>query len=406
MATIKVKFRKSAVNGKAGTVYYQLCHEQKNRQITTRIHILPEYWDNESGQIKASSDNRTMSACRNRIESDVAHLRRIIRDLDNGGKPYMLCEIIEMFRSAELQITVFSYMKGEIEQLKSNKRLGTARSYQRTLSSFSAFLNGKDLSFTVLSEETVMSYNDWLLERGVVRNTISFYMRVLRSVYNKAVRQHIAEQTQPFQNVYTGVDRTRKRAVHEDIVLQLQKLDLSHNSSLSLTRDLFVFSYCTRGMAFVDMAYLRKEDIGNGMISYTRRKTGQRLSIHMEPCMEAIIRRYTLLVTESRYVFPIIGSDDIEQAFLQYETALGQYNKKLKKIAKLIGKALPLTSYTSRHTWATTARNHNVPISIISEGMGHTSESTTRIYLASLDNSAIDQANRRLLRDFNKTVRL
>ena len=82
------------------------------------------------------------------------------------------------------------------------------------------------------------------------------------------------EQTFPFRNVYTGVERTRKRAVPEDIMVRLQKLDLTHSAPLAFSRDMFIFSYCTRGMAFVDIAYLKKEDV-SGILSYVRHKTGR-----------------------------------------------------------------------------------------------------------------------------------
>jgi hypothetical protein len=123
------------------------------------------------------------------------------------------------------------------------------------------------------------------------------------------------EQTYPFRNVYTGVERTRKRAVREDIMVRLQKLDLTRSAPLAFSRDLFIFSYCTRGMAFVDISYLKKEDINGGMLSYIRHKTGQRLTVRIEPLIEEIIKRYEPSVRNSPYIFPIITSNDPEEAF-------------------------------------------------------------------------------------------
>lgn len=138
----------------------------------------------------------------------------------------------------------------------------------------------------------VEEYGEWLRRRGVVRNTVSFYMRVLRSVYNRAVGERLVAQTYPFGNVYTGIDRTRKRAVDERIIGRLSRLDLRGSAPLALARDLFVFSYCARGMAFVDMAFLRRQDIRDGVVHYVRHKTGQPLSVRLEPCMQAIVARY------------------------------------------------------------------------------------------------------------------
>ena len=54
---------------------------------------------------------------------------------------------------------------------------------------------------------------------------------------------------------------------------------------------------------------------------------------------------------------------------------------------------MPLTMYVARHSWASAAKAKGIPVSVISEGMGHDSESTTQIYLASLDTSIVDSAN-------------
>lgn len=188
-------------------------------------------------------------------------------------------------------ITLESFFEEQIAHCRLYGALGTARNYERTLRSFMAFLGEPGSGFRMegLDGEVVAMYEKWLVGRGVLRNSSSFYMRNMRAVYNKAVKQGIVEQTFPFRYVYTGVDRTRKRAVAEQLMVELQKLDLGESKALELSRDLFVFSYCTRGMAFVDVAFLRKEDVRGGAISYIRRKTGQRLSVGLEPCMAQII---------------------------------------------------------------------------------------------------------------------
>lgn len=157
-------------------------------------------------------------------------------------------------------------------------------------------------------------------------------------------------------------------------------------------------------MAFVDMAYLKKTDVTGGMITYCRHKTGQLLALRIEPCMEMILERYMSDTWESPYVFPIITSEDPEKAYRQYQNGLNYHNQKLKLLGKQIGEKLPLSSYLARHSWATAARNHNVPLSVISAGMGHASERTTLIYLDSLDNTIIDNANNRILKKLNFMV--
>lgn len=399
MATVKVKFRKSSVKGKAGTIYYQLCHKQSNRQITTRMYVLPQWWDAEKETFISEADNTGLSARYQRqIEKDLQCIRGILCEWDGTGKDYTLADVIARFHILNKNSdNILSCLTTLENELKDDSQYGNARNLQRALNSFSKFLKGLDLPLNQIDEKLIMEYEQWLRARKVSKNSSSFYMRTLRSAYNKMIIRNRLEQTYPFRNVYTGVERTRKRAVHEEVMIRLQRLDLTHSAPLAFSRDLFLFSYCTRGMAFVDIAHLKKEDISGGMLSYVRHKTGQRLTIRIEPCIEEIIKRYEPSVHNSPYLFPIITSNDPEEAFRQYQTALGYHNRKLKKLGNLTGENLHLSSYTARHSWATIARNHNIPLSIISAGMGHTSEKTTNIYLDSIESWLIDKANEDIL---------
>ncbi len=297
---------------------------------------------------------------------------------------------------------VLLFFRKQIDDLFAGGKIGTARNYQCTFKSFSTFLDGTDILFSTFNEGLMLRYETWLQKSGIAKNTISFYMRILRSLYNKAISLYFARPINPFLHVYTGVASTRKRAVSEQVIVLLQELKLRSNPSLELARDIFIFSYATRGMAFVDIAFLRKKDIRDETIIYARHKTGQMLSIHIEPCMEEIIKRYQDYEKNSPYVFPLIRSTRPDKSYSQYRTALGYYNRKLKRLGEMIGLDTPLTSYTSRHAWATAARNHNIPLSIISAGMGHASEKTTRIYLDSLESSVIDRANRDIIEALNE----
>lgn len=401
MATVKVKLRKSTIAGNPGTVYYLISHRRSRVRIPTAIRLFEGQWDAGSGRIEGAADDALLRRYDSRIAADLARLQRIVARLNAGGDAYEASDVAALFRRSGRQMRVMEFFDEQIARLLSHNRLATARNYQRTAGSFAAFLEGRLLSFAQIDEQLIADYEAWLLRRNVVRNTTSFYMRVLRALYNKAVERRMTVQTYPFSKVYTGVDCTRKRAVDEAVVLRLHRLDLSNSPALALARDLFLFSYCTRGMAFVDVAFLRKSDIAHGEISYLRHKTGQRLTIRIEPCIERILHRYRSMTAASPFVFPLITSDDPHKAFVQYRAALGSYNRRLKELARAAQIVVPLSSYTPRHTWATIARNRNIPLSVISAGMGHSSERTTQIYLASLDGSVIDRANAAILSPLN-----
>ena len=292
-------------------------------------------------------------------------------------------------------VKVLEFMENQICMMRNANRLGTAYNYEKTKKNLTEFLEGVDIPFTKVDEQFISEYNAFLIRRGMVRNSVSFYMRILRAVYNKAVRQRVVAPGNPFVDVYTGVDKTHKRAVSESVISQLYKLDLFSGTQLAMARDIFIFSYCTRGMAFVDIAYLKKDNIQNGVICYARRKTGQHLSIRLEPAIKKIIERYSCYT--SSYVFPILTTSEPKQAYEEYRIAINNYNRLLRRLSNMLPAECKLTSYTSRHSWATAARNHNIPISVISAGMGHTSEQTTQIYLKSIEDNEIDDANASLI---------
>ena len=394
MATIKVKLRPSSVAGRAGTIYYKVTHRRTTQQITTNIILQPNEWDALKESVAVSVADR--SIIQNCIDSDTALLKRIVKDLENSGINYSVGDIIKRYRSPECHVLVLDFMQNQIRLLRNANRLGTALNYEKTMKNFAEFLGGVNLPFTAMTEQLIAEYNAFLVHRGMVRNSISFYMRIMRAVYNKAVRQKLVEQSHPFTEVYTGIDRTRKRAVSESVISQLYKLKLTEGTPLALARDIFIFSYCTRGMAFVDIAYLKKENIQNGVICYARRKTGQLLSVRIEPSIQRIIDRYASIL--SPYIFPILTSTETKQSYEEYQVAINNHNRLLRRLSKMLPTGCKLTSYTSRHSWATAARNHNVPISVISAGMGHTSEQTTQIYLTMLENSVIDDANQGLIK--------
>lgn len=291
---------------------------------------------------------------------------------------------------------VTAYISELIRRLRDERRFGTACNYEKTMKSFVSFSKGKSLTLRSINERIVEDYNIYLINKGLVRNSISFYMRNLRAIYNKAANQKIVEKKEIFNNVYTGIDKTRKRAVDENVIYKLYKLKLGDDDILSFTRDIFIFSYCMRGMSFVDIAYLRKRDISSGMIRYCRRKTGQLMSVRIEPCVQHIVNRYENGNTD--YVFPIISSRESDKAYVQYRSALNVYNRNLVKLSEMIGCCCRLSSYTSRHSWATAARKHNIPISVISAGMGHSSEITTEIYLKSIEDDIVDEANAEIMK--------
>ncbi len=203
MATIKVKLRASSITSKAGTVYYQVTHRRVIRQITTGIHILPEDWNRKQQCLKQPEAD---AALHSRIQGDMTLLRRIIKDLDASGMPYTAEEVVRRFRKPDHTATILAFMQEQIDMLRLCNRLGTAQNYANTMHRLARFLGG-DIPIAEVTEQLIERFNASLLQCGVVRNTVSFYMRILRSVYNKAVRNGLVEQTSPLRTALLYTER-------------------------------------------------------------------------------------------------------------------------------------------------------------------------------------------------------
>lgn len=296
-------------------------------------------------------------------------------------------------REMNSEMSFISFMKSVVIQLKQLGRVRTSETYKATLNSFMAFLKEQDVPIYGITSNLMLLYEAYLKGRGVCMNTVSFYMRNLRAVYNRAVEKGLTPQNNPFRHVYTGVDKTVKRAIPIKAIKALKMLDLSKKPSLEFARDIFMFSFYTRGMSFIDMAYLKKTDLHNGILTYKRRKTGQELNIRWEKCMAEIIAKYPK--NETDFLLPIIKEKGGERR--QYDNALHLVNYHLKELSTMLKLQRPLSMYVARHSWASAAKTKNVPLSVISEGMGHDSEATTQIYLASLETSVVDKANKMIL---------
>lgn len=398
MASIKVKFRPSTVTDREGSIYYQVIHERKVRQLLTSYHVFPSEWDEKRSMVTTSQKSERKSfilSIRERIRWDVERLVKIDRKFDSYGLAYTADDVIDEFNRYSHEYSLFNFMEGIIAKLKQNGKVRTAETYKATLNSFKKFRQDEDIMLDCLNSEVMEAYEAWHHNRGVTPNTISFYTRILRAVYNRAVEDDVIENRSPFRHVYTGVDKTVKRALPLDVIKKIKGMDLSLNAALDFARDMFMMSFYLRGMSFIDMAYLKKADLKDGYVTYRRRKTGQQLTIEWTSDMQLVLDKYP--ENESEYLLPVIKTTGINER-CAYRNVGYNINRSLKQITKMLSLNFRLTMYVARHSWASAAKAKGVPLSVISEGMGHDSETTTQIYLASLDTSVVDRANAMILK--------
>ena len=387
------------VAGRPGTIVYLITHRRTVRQITTEYKVFSDEWDEKQSRLVIihkygrAEIVRTISR---RIHRDIERLNSIIDNLDRKSYEYSSDDIISEFKNTDNAKTLFGFMEDVIGRLYQLEHIGTAKNYHAALGSFKRFRGDEDITLEAIDQIMMEDYQEYLKSTGLSSNSISFYMRILRAVYNRAVEQELTKDCKPFRMVFTGTEKTLKRAIPINYIKRIKNLDLSLNPNIEFARDIFLFLFFCRGMSFIDAAFLRKTDVRNGVLTYRRHKTNQVLRIKIINPIKELIDRYS--DKSSPFLLPIIDCSAADER-KQYETALRRINNTLKIIADMVKLPVSLTTYVSRHSWATIAKSKNVPVNVISDALGHESIATTQIYLASIDASVIDRVNELIIKE-------
>jgi len=397
ITSVRLMLNKSRrLNNGSYPLVFQVIHERRKKLMYTGFRIKEESFDELEEKIIDGVDstfttadvarmNRELRKIKNRIRAQIRHLER-------STESFTVEDVLAQYihKNVRQQFYLLRYIDTQIDRKKTLKKEGTAAAYRSTRLSLAKFLNGSDIRMSAIDLRFIRQYEDFLYNSGVTGNTVSYYLRNLRTLYNQAVTDGYHPHGEyPFAKAQTRPAKTVKRALTRKDLQALANLGLEEMPELKFARDLYLFSFYAQGMAFVDIVLLKKSDIYNGVLTYSRHKSKQLIRIAVTPQMQELMDKYE---TEGEYVFPIISEKSLSE-YKQYRLSLGRINRYLKKIAVMIDIAVPLTTYTARHTWATLARDYGAPVSVISAGLGHTSEEMTRIYLKEFDVSQLDKVN-------------
>ncbi len=402
MATINAKFRASKVDGKEGAIYYQILHNRVVRQLRSGYTIHPNEWCDDGDYIVVDDSNseraKQLRLINDKIGYDIRRFYKLAKSLEATGQLNHCDDLVfECQRLPKIE-TFFGYYQEAVFVSERAGKLRTSQNYNSVLKSFYRFRDGEDLILENVSSELIAEYENYLKKENVSMNTISYYIRNLRAVYNKAVASGVIEPQNIFTKFFTGNAKTAKPTLSLDDVRQIKECELPANSTESYARDIFLFSFYTKGMAFVDMFNLRKSDLNCGMLSYQKRQIGQRLYIKWEPCMQEIVDRYN--DAGSIYLLPIANNikqkDDLHNSYM---SELIKVNQALKRISKRMGLEATITMNVARNSWALAAKTKNISIPIITESLGYANDAETTLYLESLDRAMVDDANSIILRD-------
>ncbi len=376
-------------------IIIRLGHFQKTTSIATGQSVQEMYWDDSKKQVRRSYKGvKSVQFLNNLLLSELARAQEIINRLQYKGELDFLSvtQLKDKIVSKSKYDSFFAYGLAKAKELRVSKRFGTARNYQGVLNILKVFNKEKDLKFNELNLNFLERFDRFHLSKpGNTQNGLASYMRTIKAIYNKGIKDGIIEREYyPFHNYQIRTVPTEKRAIKVEYIKRILKLDLNEENSLFHYRNYFLLSYMTMGMSYIDMAFLKKENIVDGRIKFQRKKTSKIYDIKVTEQTSEILKFYLPKKKRSDFVLPILKRDSLELQYKDAQWGLKNYNKGLKKIAELCSIEERLTSYVSRHSFATHALFKNIPLSAISAMLGHSKLSTTQIYLKSLPSNVLD----------------
>ena len=393
-------FRGKKLSNGDSPLMLRVCKDRKTKYKSLGISVNPIHWDFDKNKPKTNCPNRDYIL--KIIFDKEAEYQKKILELKADDKEFTASTLIKP-KSKQALITVHEFYIELIEEMEKSGRIGNSRVYKDSLRSLESYYKSKlDIPFSDVDMDFLISYEKWLRGRNCKESSMNLFFRTLRSTYNKAIeRKYTKRDTYPFNDykVSKFSIKTEKRAISKDNIKLIMNVDLSQEHDyIRLSRDLFVFSYLCSGISFSDMANLKYGNIINDRLIYIRQKTHRKINVPISDEAKEIMKRY--VNSDKEYIFPILNHTIHKTEMQQYnrkKKVILKVNRYLKRISQIVGVEVNLTTYVSRHSYATVLKNSGVNIALIGETLGHSDLKTTQIYLDSFENSQIDEAMKNLL---------
>ncbi len=376
-------------------IILRLSHFQRTTSISTGQSVGASDWDSAKEKVRRGYKGAVSALDLNRLLElqkanalGVINKLRIKGELDYISLPQLKNRIV----GKTTYDSFYDFGDSLVRQMEAANRYGSARAYKGVLGILRVFTKEVDLKFNQVNYEFLRKFERFHLSKpGNALNGLASYMRTIKAIYNKGIKEELVERdSYPFHKYKIRTIPTKKRAIKVDLIKKIMALELTKENSLFHYRNYFLLSYMFMGMSFIDMAFLRVSNLVDGRIKFQRKKTSKLYDIKITEQLKELLSFYLKEKSADDFVFPIIKRDRLDLQYKDEQWALKRYNKGLKEIADLCGIKEQLTSYVSRHSFATHALFKNIPLAAISAMLGHSKLSTTQVYLKSLPSNILD----------------
>jgi site-specific recombinase XerD len=397
--TLSIDSRRKRKDGMC-PIIFRLSHHRKTIAISTGFAVPPEYWNEKNREVKRTYNGvSSVARLNNLLIKKKTELRDGINELEEIGRlgGLSITELKNTLTKPTNTISFFDFTNRLISEMEEANRFGNAKAYRCALGSLKNFNKKESLRFEEMTYTYLKRFETAHLKKGNSINGLSMYMRTLRAIYNKAIHQGVVSaDSYPFRKYKIKSQPTAKRAISIEKIRRILNLELEPGTPLFNTRNYFLCSYLMNGISFIDMAFLKLDNIIDGRIQYRRQKTARYYDIKLTPQLSSIMDCYLIGKDKTDYIFPIVKRKEMQDQFKDVQWERKRYNKRLKEIAKLCEIEEHLTSYVSRHSMATNLILNDVPINALSKMLGHSDISTTEIYIKNLPTHIMDEYQERL----------
>lgn len=398
MANIKTLLDlRRAKSDRTFNIIFRITDCKKVYTINSGLSLPKHYWDERKGQVGKTHPNA--KPLNIKISKEFFKIEQAVLSLDEEFSIEKLKAILSGKPQVVAPETFQVFAEKVIQQMKEANRLGNAIVYQTAVNRLISYC-GKDVSFIEINYKLLDQFSHHLITSGLKINSVSNYFRSIRAIYNKAIKLKVVERSYyPFHDISIKSEKTAKRAVLKEDIAKLLEIPLQQKSPSWRALNYFMLSFYLRGISFTDLAYLKQSNIIDGRIVYRRRKTHKNYSIRLFPVAETIINQ--MQVPGSDYLLPIIPNnvpEDSLRAKRTIQQCIKTTNKYLKRLSAEVGLGSPVTTYSSRHSFATIAKRMGYSNELIAEALGHEyGNKITNIYLDTFEEEVLDAMHQQVI---------
>ncbi|MEM1327710.1 MAG: site-specific integrase [Bacteroidota bacterium] len=369
----------------------------KQRYISLGIACQDNQWNAKAGKFNSKMPNHEQKNAI--LRQKEAKADKIIQEMLLKGKPFSFDVFKTKFLNKKEVRTVSEFLEKRLVELQDEGSVSNMLKYRQLKNTLKEF-KGTAFIFTDIDYRFLKEFEHFILARGCKKSTAHFYMRTLRATINEAIRrgymdrEHYPFDTQFKKDGYSFAHLKgdyNPKPLSMDELERFKKFPVHEHLYLENTYDLFMFILRARGINFVDVCELKKENIVGNRLNYIRAKTGKLYSIKITPEMREIIDKYK----GEEYLFPIMDNASTEKTARYHHTrkALKVFNDQLKEIAKILGIEKKVTSYTARYSYTNILVKNNVSVPIIQQALGHANIATTQHYIQKFSNEEVDKVD-------------